>query len=339
MKIYADKLADSLSKQLYGCYLLFGNEPLLLHESKAAIEHSAKQQGYDETHRFNVDANLDWNDVLDCCHAMSLFSSRQIIELDLPESGLNATITKALQSVADALNPDIILIVTGQKITRAQENAAWCKALLANGCLVNCLTPDIHRLPQFIAARCRSLNLTPDRDALQMLAQWHEGNLLALAQSLEKLALNYPDGTLNLARLEDSLSRHNHYTPFHWSDALLEGKAQRAQRILAQLQSEGAEPIILLRTLQKELLQLIKMQHATTQQPLSAVMESFRVWNNKRPLYSAALQRLSTQKLRHLVKLLAQCEILTKTQYEQPVWPQLQQISLECCLPHVNIPS
>ncbi|MGO1295984.1 MAG: DNA polymerase III subunit delta [Vibrio sp.] len=339
MKIYADKLADSLSKQLYGCYLLFGNEPLLLQESKTAIEFSAKQQGFDEVHRFNVDANLDWNDVLDCCHAMSLFSSRQLIELTLPESGLNATITKAFQSLAQSLNPDVILLISGPKITRAQENAAWCKALLVNGCLVNCLTPDINRLPQFVSARCRQLNLTPDQDALQMLAHWHEGNLLALVQSLEKLSLNYPDGKLTSARLEASLSRHNHYTPFHWTDALLEGKAQRAQRILAQLQSEDAEPIILLRTLQKELLQLIKMQHAMTQQPIGAVMESFRVWNNKRPVYSAALQRLSAQKLRQLIKLLAQCEILTKTQYEQPVWPRLQQISLECCLTHVNIPS
>ena len=35
-----------------------------------------------------------------------------------------------------------------------------------------------------------------------MLSQWYEGNLLALNQSLEKLTLLYPDGELNLVRLE-----------------------------------------------------------------------------------------------------------------------------------------
>lgn len=84
-----------------------------------------------------------------------------------------------------------------------------------------------------------------------MLAQWHEGNLLALAQSLDKLALLYPDGLLTLIRIEEALNRNNHFTPFQLVDTLLSGQAKRAQRILRQLESEGTEVIILLRTLQK----------------------------------------------------------------------------------------
>lgn len=45
MRIFADRLADQLSKQLHPIYLLFGNEPLLLQESRQAIQQSAKQQG------------------------------------------------------------------------------------------------------------------------------------------------------------------------------------------------------------------------------------------------------------------------------------------------------
>lgn len=38
MRIFADKLADHLNKQLVNIYLLFGNEPLLLQESRLAIQ-------------------------------------------------------------------------------------------------------------------------------------------------------------------------------------------------------------------------------------------------------------------------------------------------------------
>lgn len=337
MRIFADRLLEQVNKQLHPTYLLFGNEPLLLQESRQAIQKAALSQGFEERHRFAIDSSFDWNLVYDCCQAMSLFSARQIIELELPESGVNAAIAKELLALADMLHQDVLLVVIGTKLTKAQENAKWFKALSANGCWVNCLTPDIQRLPQFVQARCRALNLKPDPEAIQMLAQWHEGNLFALTQSLEKLALLYPDGQLNLIRLDESLSRHNHFTAFHWIDALLAGKANRAQRIMRQLEAEGVEMVILARTIQKELQQLLAMLQMMQTEPIGRVFESYRIWQSKRPLYSAALTRLSIANVKTLLQLLAKIEILTKTQYDQSSWPLLHQLSTQMCLPQVKL--
>lgn len=337
MRIFADRLLEQVNKQLHPTYLLFGNEPLLLQESRQAIQKAALSQGFEERHRFAIDNSFDWNLVYDCCQAMSLFSARQIIELELPESGVNAAIAKELLALADMLHQDVLLVVIGTKLTKAQENAKWFKALSTNGCWVNCLTPDVQRLPQFVQARCRALNLKPDPEAIQMLAQWHEGNLFALTQSLEKLALLYPDGQLNLIRLEESLSRHNHFTAFHWIDALLAGKANRAQRIMRQLEAEGVEMVILARTIQKELQQLLAMLQMMQTEPIGRVFESYRIWQSKRPLYSAALTRLSIANVKTLLQLLAKIEILTKTQYDQSSWPLLHQLSTQMCLPQVKL--
>ncbi|WP_367988399.1 DNA polymerase III subunit delta [Vibrio sp. NTOU-M3] len=337
MRVYADRLNEQFAKQLHGVYLLFGNEPLLIQESRQAIQQQALSQGFEERHRFGIDASFDWNEVYDCCQALSLFSSRQLIELELPESGVNAAIAKELVNLADVLHDDILFVLIGTKLTKAQENSKWFKALSAKGAWVSCLTPELHRLPQFVQARCRALNLQPDNEAVQMLAQWHEGNLFALSQSLEKLTLLYPDGQLTLIRLEESLSRHNHYTPFHWTDALLAGKAKRSQRILRQLEAEGTEDVILIRTIQKELLLLIQMKQQSQQSSLAQIFESHRIWQSKRPLYSAALNRLNLKKLQTLIHLLTQIELQAKTQYEQSSWPQLHQLSLELCMPEVQL--
>ncbi|CAK4069112.1 DNA polymerase III subunit delta [Vibrio sp. 16] len=337
MRIFADRLLEQVNKQLHPTYLLFGNEPLLLQESRQAIQKAALSQGFEERHRFAIDSSFDWNLVYDCCQAMSLFSARQIIELELPESGVNAAIAKELLALADMLHQDVLLVVIGTKLTKAQENAKWFKALSTNGFWVNCLTPDVQRLPQFVQARCRALNLKPDPEATQMLAHWHEGNLFALTQSLEKLVLLYPDGQLNLIRLEESLSRHNHFTAFHWIDALLAGKANRAQRIMRQLEAEGVEMVILARTIQKELQQLLAMLQMMQTEPIGRVFESYRIWQSKRPLYSAALTRLSIANVKTLLQLLAKIEILTKTQYDQSSWPLLHQLSAQMCLPQVKL--
>ncbi|NLS14177.1 DNA polymerase III subunit delta [Vibrio sp. SM6] len=337
MRVFAERLHEQLAKGLRPLYLVFGNELLLLQESRDAIASAAKQQGFDERHRFTVDTQFDWQAVWDCTQALSLFSTRQLIEIELPDATFNANITQALTELPSRLNPDVLVVLIGQKLTKAQENTKWFKALNQDGLWVSCLTPDLARLPQFVQQRCTQLGLKPDRETLQMLAQWHEGNLLALSQSLEKLALLYPDGELTLLRVENALSRHNHFTAFHWIDALLAGKASRAERILRQLNAEGVEAVILLRTIQKELKQLMAMQRESQQMPLPQVYEKYRVWQNKRPLYHAALTRLPLKKLQRLTRLLAQAEVVAKTDYEQSVWPLVHQLSIEMCIPDIAL--
>lgn len=331
MRVFADKLSDQLHRQLHNAYLLFGNEPLLLQESRELILSTAKEQGFDEKHSFTLDAQLDWNEVYDACTALSLFSNRQIIELIVPENGINAAQSNELVKLSEMIHSDLLVLLIGEKLTKQQEGAKWFKALSQNGIWVSCLSPDLQRLPQFVLQRCRRLNLKPDSEATQMLAQWHEGNLLALAQSLEKLSLLYPDGELNLVRVESALSRHNHFSPFHWMDSLLEGKPNRAQRIQRQLELEGVEPIILIRTLQRELNLVVKMKSELLHSTIGAVFDKNRIWQAKRPYYSASLQRLDERQIKTLYRTLAQIEVLAKTQYDTPVWPYITQLSIEFC--------
>ncbi|WP_305406253.1 DNA polymerase III subunit delta [Photobacterium leiognathi] len=332
MRVYPEQLTQQLDKELRQAYLLFGNEPLLKQECGDSIKQLAQQQGFLERHHFTIDNQLDWNLVLDCCQAMSLFSAQQIIELDVPDTGLNANQAKALLEVIEHLNPDILLVLTGPYLNKKQEATKWFKALDAIGLYVPCNTPDAKQMPRFIQARCRLLGLKPDHESVQMLAQWHEGNLLALAQSLHKLVLLYPDGELNIVRLQEALSRHNHYTPFQLVDAVLAGQAKRSQRVLRQLQGEGVEATILLRTLQRELTQLYKMQEMGKKgTPLNIIFEQFRVWQNRREMYIGALHRLPLTRLVGIIRQLTQLELQVKTDYDTNPWPALSALCAGIC--------
>lgn len=333
MRIFADKLASTLQRQLQPVYLLFGNEPLLMQESREQITQVAKKAGFNEVFQFSISSQTAWDEVFDACNSMSLFADKKILQLDLPESGVNLAISKELLNLHQLLNPDVILIISGSKLTKAQESAKWFKALNSNGVWVSCLAPDLQRLPQFVLQRCNRMGLKPDPEAVQMLAQWHEGNLLALNQSLEKLQLLYPDGVLTLIRIESALSRHNHFTAFNWIDAMLEGKAKRSQRILRELHAEGIEAVILLRTVQKELNTLMLYKQQLSSKNLQQVFDQYRVWNNKRPLYTAALNRHSPLSLYRLLNLLAEAEVTAKTDYDTSVWPLLATLTLEMCMP------
>lgn len=213
------------------------------------------------------------------------------------------------------------------------------QALDAKGLYIPCNTPEARHLPRFIQGRCQKLGLKPDHESVQLLAQWHEGNLLALAQSLQKLVLLYPDGDLTIVRLEEALSRHNHYTPFQLLDAVLAGQAKRSQRVLRQLQGEGVEAVILLRTLQRELTQLYKMQEMGSKgTSLNNIFENFRIWQSRREVYIGALHRLPLPVIIKLLHQLAELELRVKTDFDYQPWDALSALCAEMCGVHTAIP-
>ncbi|WP_312319950.1 DNA polymerase III subunit delta [Atlantibacter hermannii] len=340
VRVWPEQLRAQLKEGLRAAYLLTGNDPLLLQESQDAIRQAAQEQGFDEHHTRQIDNQTDWEEIFSITRALSLFASRQTLLLVLPDNGPNAAINDKLAELVNLLHDDLLLVVRTAKLTKAQENAAWYGALSNRGVMVNCQTPEQAQLPRWVANRAKSRQLALDDAACQLLCYCYEGNLLALAQALDRLALLWPDGKLTLPRVEQAVNDAAHFTPFHWVDALLAGKSKRALHILQQLRLEGGEPVILLRTVQRELLLMVTLKRQSSHTPLRNLFDQHRVWQNRRGLMTDALNRMSEDQLRQGVSLLSQIELTLKQDYGQSVWQELEALSLLLChkaLPDVFI--
>ncbi|QCP58880.1 DNA polymerase III subunit delta [Pantoea sp. SO10] len=331
IRIYPEQLSAQLREVLRACYFLTGNEPLLIQESADAIRATASAQGFEEHFSVTIDAQTDWDAIFVSCQSLSLFTQRQTLTLQLPENGPNAAIAEQLVKLSTLLHSDILLVLRLAKLTKAQENSAWFKALSTQAVMVPCQTPEQTQLPRWVASRAKTMKLSVDDAAIQLLCYCYEGNLLALSQALERLSLLWPDGKLTLPRVEAAVNDAAHFTPFHWVDALLAGKSKRALHILHQLEKEDSEAVILLRTLQRDLLTLLHLQRNQAKQALRTLMDQQRIWQNRRALFTEALQRLDAQRLQRAVHLLAELELSMKQDYGQNLWPQLETLSLLLC--------
>ncbi|MBF1994466.1 DNA polymerase III subunit delta [Serratia symbiotica] len=331
IRLYPEQLATQLREGLCACYLLSGNEPLMLQESQDLIRQAAQQQQFSEHHSISLDAHTDWDAIFSICQAMSLFASRQTLLLMFPENGPTAPIGDQLIKLSALLHNDILLILRGPRLTKAQENSAWFKSLSPKAVCVSCQAPEQMQLPRWVAARAKLMKLELDNAANQLLCYCYEGNLLALSQALEKLSLLHPDGKLTLPRVEQAVNDAAHFTPFHWLDALLAGKSKRTWHILQQLQQEDVELTILLRILQRELLLLLTLQRRMASVPLRTLFDQHKVWQNRRNLMTQAVQRLSASQLQQAVQQLVQIELTLKQDYGQSVWPALETLSMLLC--------
>ena len=331
IRIYPEQLTSQLADKLLASYLIFGNDPLLAQESQDKICQIAQLQGFTERYTFSLEPSTDWDTIYRLSQSLSLFAGRQILILTLSEGGPTAAIAEKLLKLAELLHPDLLLIIRGNKLTKAQENSAWCKKIAQDGIYINCLTPEQSRLPQWVTQRAKAMSLTLDKHANQLLCYCYEGNLLALNQALERLSLLYPDGNLTLPRVKEAVNNAVNFTPYQWVDALLSGKTKRSCHILQQLQREDYEAVILLRAIQRELMLLLLLKQQNTDKDLKKLFDQHKIWQARRHLITAALHRLSLRELQLSIQLITQAELHLKQDYGLTIWPKLETLSMLLC--------
>lgn len=163
IRLYPEQLRAQLTEGLRAAYLLLGNDPLLLQESQDAIREAAAAQGFTEHHTFSIDNSTDWQAIFALSQAMSLFASRQTLLLILPENGPNAAINEQLATLVGLLHDDLLLIVRGNKLTKAQENAAWLTALAQRAVQVSCQTPEYRAAAALAGRPCQTASAAARR--------------------------------------------------------------------------------------------------------------------------------------------------------------------------------
>lgn len=342
-RIFSEQLQLSLNKRLSTVYYLVGQDPLLLTESRDAIVQTAILQGFDEKLEITVDHTTNWRSILEQAQSMGLFFKRQMLILTLPENP-TALIQRNLQELITLLHTDILLILQMAKLTKPMEKQTWFELAgqkEPQAVLVNCQTPTVEQLPRWISQRAYSMKLEIVPEAINLLCYSYENNLLALKQVLQLLDLLYPDHKLTFNRVNSVIEQSSVFTVFQWIDTLLEGKLERAVRILQGLKAEDVQPIILLRALQRELLTILQLtqpqQHiANIDIPLvnSQLKERFdrlKVWQNRRPFFIQAIQRMTYRKLYMIIQQLADLERKTKADFSHDIWNELDNLSAKIC--------
>lgn len=325
-KISAEKITHQLGSPYY---LILGSDPYLQHYAQTELRKAFKQAGYDEQLSFTINAQTDWPAMYESCQAMNLFSSKTLLCLDIGEGVLNVSVATKLNTLCEMLTPDIGLIISLVKITKTQENSAWYKALSDNLVVVNCSTPEVAQLPSWIKTYLQQMQMTIEKPGIELLSYYYEGNLLALTQIIEQLNLLYPNQTITYDQVESNINDSAIFSPFHWVDAMVYNKSKRAMHVLHQLKMNDFEPLILLRIIQRELILLINIKLALAEKSPRQVFDEYRIWQNKRTMYSAYLNRFDIKHLFALLATLTEIEISLKHNNDLPIWDALLNLTMQ----------
>lgn len=336
MELKPDRLAAQLEREpLRPAYLVAGAEPLLVLEAADAIRAKARSEGCTEREVFEVDdRGFDWDEVSASFQAMGLFSRLRLIDLRLPTGKPGKDGAEVISAFCADPPPDTILLVTTNEWSKAHAGK-WSEAIARVGHIAIAWPVKPHEWSEWIERRLRMRGVQAERDAVEHLAGRTEGNLLAAAQEIDKLALLADPGEiLSVERMDALVADAARFDVFRLVDAALAGQPAQVARMLATLRAEGLAVPALLGMVVMELQRLAALSRVQARGGnLMAEFKAQRVWDSKQAVYKRALGRHAAGHWDALLAEIGRVDRASKGRAPGDPWQLLERVLLAVAEP------
>jgi len=331
--IRLESLEKSLAAGLEPLYLLAGAEPLLIQESRDLIIQAARRHGFHERQMCQVDSKFDWQELQLDGQSQSLFASRKVIDLRIPTGKPGTEGGKYFVEYCKRPDPDVLLIISCGAWDAATRKTKWASELARVGGLVEIWPVKASELPAWINKRMQIAGLKADAEAVRLLAEFVEGNLLAAQQEIDKISLLNPSSQVTTDTIRSAVSSNARFDVFRLGECLMQGKAADCLRVAAGLQRTGVAIQVVLGGLNFQLSQLeaVRASMATGASENSAFTQH-RVFQMQQPSVRQALRRIPARKLSACFSSLSLIDLQGKGQESGDPWQTLEHLLLDLAL-------
>lgn len=330
MELTPERLATELDGgPLHPAYLIAGPETLRVLEAADAVRAAARAQGVDEREVFEVTPkDFDWAQLDASFNAPSLFSARRLVELRLPTGKPGK---QGAELMADfCANPpaDVVLLVTCNDWSR-QHGGPWSQAIDKVGRVAVAWQVKPHELPDWVERRMHARGLKANRDAVLHLAERVQGNLLAAAQEIDKLALLDDGQVLDAQRMDSLVADAARFDVFRLVDAAMNGQPAQVSRMLHGLRAEGEVVPALQGMIVYDLLRAAALARVQAKGGnLSAAFKAQRIWDSKQAAWTRALSRHPASRWDGFVAELGAIDRAAKGRGPGDPWQRLERLLL-----------
>lgn len=299
-----DVLRSVKRGEIAPAYYLHGPADLLKDELVRGVLDQVLEPGLRD---FNLDqrsaAQLDPEELRSLCQTPPMMAPRRVIVLRDVEAWKRKTRSRsaALDYLQKPSADTVLLLVQGAGDEKEDKDLARLAVTIA----CEPFAPD--RAARWVLHRARGLDVTVQPDAAEHLVRAVGTDFGALASELEKLASAAGGAPITAERVAELVGVRHGETVYDWRDAVLEGDAARAARLLGPVLGQaGASGVRLLTVL------------GTTLVALGAIRAAYDRNVRGRRLEDAAFQ---LQRRVRLFGLLTYGEEARRWARWAPLWP------------------
>jgi DNA polymerase-3 subunit delta len=332
--VKAAQLPALLSQSLESVYLVAGAESLLVQECRDQIIEAARKQGFVERDVYQVEGRFDWENIAADSIAPSLFSAQKIIDVRLPTGKPGKDGAKVLGEMASSPDPDNLLIVSCGQWSAASRKTKWATTLAKHGMLVEIWPIKASELPGWIRKRMLAVDLSPDPDAVALLSDLVEGNLLAAQQEIDKLLLLDQGSTVTVQMIQQSVVNSARFDSFRLVECSLLGRLDECLRVASGLHHMNTpiQPVVGALYREWNLVDSVRAAIRSGENEAS-VFRRFNVWSTRQGPMKAAIRRLPDSALDESFRSLALIDRQSKGRATGDPWQTLDGLLWHLCDP------
>ncbi len=226
------------------------------------------------------------------------------------------------------------MLVQAPRLDKSALATRCARAIDKAGAILQIWPVAPRELPRWIGAAMRDAGLQPDEEAVRLLAERVEGNLLAADQEIQKLALLLGDGPVTAADIVNAVADSSRYDVFKLVDAAVAGQGARALRMLGRLRAEGVDAVPVVWVLTRELRTLAGLaERVQAGAELGAAMQKGGVWSSRQGIVRAGLSRHATADFYRLLQAAQQADSAAKGQLALDPWQLLTDVVFGLAIP------
>ncbi len=329
MAFPVEQLKLQLGKKLLPVYLIYGEEPQQVSEALDLIHETATLSGFSERIRYFTESSFDWTELRSEFEASPLFAQKRMIDLRLSAKQPTKAGTEILENYLSNPIDDIVLLLSAEKLSKTVSKTAWFKQVKSIG-YVNQFWPLAgQQLLEWLALRAKQRGLNLESQCIRILAARIEGNMLAAAQEIEKLYLDYGQNRISASQIEQWVTDQSRYDVFAWVENTLEGRLSRSQRILTRMQLEGVVPVLVVWAISREIRLLLKLSENNAN-VVNTEMKS--LWGKRKQTIQRAMHRLDQTTLLNALGYCGYIDRVIKGIDQGDAWQSLEELSAMICV-------
>ena len=242
-QIISEAQIDTLRNNNKNCIIVMGGEPVVTNHIISLCQNYFKKKDFG-IEVITINSSTKANDLISILSDGSLFNNNNLYKI-LVSKGRILEEVKQLITKSLINKSDDFYIINVETNPKDFKKSSWYKSLQKFSITTEANEPNSTEIIKSIKARVDLYRLDLTDEAINLIAEFSESNLLAAENEIIKLSLLYKGKTISAGEILKLLSNNSKYDGFKLIEFSLRGKISETHKAITHLEEEGIEPLMI----------------------------------------------------------------------------------------------
>ena len=238
-EIQIDKLRDKNTN----CIVVMGGEPVVTNHTISFCQDYFKNKDF-SIEAISINSSSKANDLVPIFSDGSLFNNNSLYKIKVSRGRISEDVKELInKSITNKL--DDFYIINAEINSKDFKKSSWYRSLQKISLTIEANEPSSAEIIKSINSRAKFHGLDFTDDAINLIGELSEGNLLAAENELIKLSLIHQGIIIGSPEVSGLLSNSSKYDGFKLIEFTLKGKISETHKAITHLEEEGIDPLMI----------------------------------------------------------------------------------------------